>query len=467
MAIKKWLKNKNNRGNVAIIVAISLTVLIGMLALVIDGGNLYATKNKYQNGVEAAALAGAIHLCDNPEGVARQIAQGNGLPSTAGEGLTVHVGYYDEADQYDDFSVYKDFVAEGDADYPAEEYNNAVMVSLNADVSTFLAGIFGKEKVPVSAKAVAYAERYGMLALGDSSEIHIGPGQSGVTIRNGSVYSNGDIKLGQGVTCSSWWGSTTWYAPVFENANLYAHNQVLECDTTCSGSQAKVDWNSGTQSSRENASSGAPEFTGVEPCNDDYIDSLKDSADVTYTPADAGSDTIFYKEYNMGGIDCYCFDLCASDGERTDRVVYFFDAEDNGSHQVWLHEAYPRHGEYIQNVTFITKLPVRLDYDGAHHVGADGEKQFILITSKDLEVAGFYLYLEGTVFRIGGSFSPCYASHIFGSNQKARIIADGDINLWRGSRKSEGSWTGTIDFNFGPPCPPLKVHLGRLVPAGG
>ena len=137
MAIEKWLKNENNKGNIAIIVAISLTVLIGFLALVVDGGNLYATKNKWQNGVDAAALAGAIHLCDNPEGVARKIAQGNGLPSTAGEGLTVHVGYYDEADQYGDFSVYKDFVAEGDADYPAEEYNNAVMVSLNADVSTF------------------------------------------------------------------------------------------------------------------------------------------------------------------------------------------------------------------------------------------------------------------------------------------------------------------------------------------
>jgi len=466
MAIKKRLKNKNNRGNIAIIVAISLTVLIGFLALVIDGGWLYASKNKWQNGVEAAALAGAIHLCDDPEGIARQIAQKNGVPSTTQEGLTVKVGYYDEADQHDDFSVYKDFVAEGDADYPAEEYNNAVMVSLNADVSTFLAGIFGKEKVAVSAKAVAYAERYGMLALGDSSEIHIGPR---VTIKNGAVYSNGNIKHTETASCTSTWSGNiyTYLGPQFENANLYAHNQVLECDTSCSGSTLVVDWNSGTQSSRGNASSGAPEFTGVEPCDDAYIDSLKDSADVIYEPGDAGSDTIFYGTKNYGGKVYYCFDLCASDGERTDRVVYFFDAEDNGSHGVWLHEAYPRHGEYIQNITFITKLPVRLDYDGEHHVGADGEKQFILITSKDLEVAGFYLYLEGATFRIGGSFSPCYGSHILGSNQKARIIADGDINLWRGSIFSNGSWTGTIDFNFGPPCPPIKVGLGKLVPAGG
>jgi len=433
MAIEKWLKNKNNRGNIAIIVAISLTVLIGMLALVVDGGWLYLTKNKWQNGVEAAALAGAIHLCDDPEGIARQIAQENGLPSTVEEGLTVHVGYYDEADQYGDFSVYKDFVAEGDADYPAEEYNNAVMVSLNADISTFLAGIFGKEEVDVSAKAVAYAERYGMLALNNDSEIRIGPGDESLKpiLKNGAIYSNGDIKLGKGVECCTWMGCSTYYAPEFENANLYAQNQVLECDTSCDGSTPVVDWNSGTQSSRENAFSGAPEFTGVEPCDDDYIDSLKDSADVIYTPGDAGSDTIFYGTKDQWGKTNYCFDLCAADGERTDRVVYFFDAEDDGSHQVWLHEANPRHGEYIQNVTFITKLPVRLDYDGVHHVGADGEKQFILKTSKDLEVAGCGLYMEGAAFRLGGSFRPCGSSYIPSCISPPPCSKGADNSRWR------------------------------------
>ncbi len=70
------LKNlKGNHGNIAIIVAISLTILIGMLAVVIDGGYLYASKNKWQNGVEAAAMAGTLAMCDNDfEAVARQIA---------------------------------------------------------------------------------------------------------------------------------------------------------------------------------------------------------------------------------------------------------------------------------------------------------------------------------------------------------------------------------------------------------
>ena len=78
-----------------------------MLALVADGGNLYATKDKYQNGVEAAALAGVWHMCDGDyETVIRQIAQENGIPHTADDGLTVQVGYYDAGGQYDNFSEY-------------------------------------------------------------------------------------------------------------------------------------------------------------------------------------------------------------------------------------------------------------------------------------------------------------------------------------------------------------------------
>jgi hypothetical protein len=145
-------------------------------------------------------------------------------------------------------------------------------------------------------------------------------------------------------------------------------------------------------------------------------------------------------------------------------VVYFFDAEDDGSHQVWLQEAAPRHGEYIQNVTFITKLPVRLDYNRTHYVGAEGDAQFILITAGDLEIAGYANHLEGATFRIGGSFSPCAASHIGSGN--ARIIADGDIFLWRGTQQSDGSWYGTIDMKFGPPCPPNAVCLGKLERSG-
>lgn len=58
--IKKF---KNQRGAVAIIVAIMLFfVLIGIMALAIDVGYFYSTKNELQNIADAAALAGAGKL---------------------------------------------------------------------------------------------------------------------------------------------------------------------------------------------------------------------------------------------------------------------------------------------------------------------------------------------------------------------------------------------------------------------
>jgi Flp pilus assembly protein TadG len=56
-------------GAVAIIVALSLVVLIGMLGLVIDLGHLYVTKTELQNAADAAALSGAKELDGTLDGV--------------------------------------------------------------------------------------------------------------------------------------------------------------------------------------------------------------------------------------------------------------------------------------------------------------------------------------------------------------------------------------------------------------
>jgi Flp pilus assembly protein TadG len=53
---------KNQRGAVAVIVAILLAVFIGFTALVVDVGHLYVVGNELQNGSDAGALAGARWL---------------------------------------------------------------------------------------------------------------------------------------------------------------------------------------------------------------------------------------------------------------------------------------------------------------------------------------------------------------------------------------------------------------------
>ena len=68
-------KIKENRGATAIIVAISLLVLIGFLALAVDVGYLYGTKNELQNTADAAALAATRKLGDIYDGMTPQQQQ--------------------------------------------------------------------------------------------------------------------------------------------------------------------------------------------------------------------------------------------------------------------------------------------------------------------------------------------------------------------------------------------------------
>jgi hypothetical protein len=60
-------------GQVIVLVAIMMTVLLGMTALVIDGGGLYLEKLRIQKVVDAAALAGAQELPQSNEKALQQV----------------------------------------------------------------------------------------------------------------------------------------------------------------------------------------------------------------------------------------------------------------------------------------------------------------------------------------------------------------------------------------------------------
>jgi hypothetical protein len=66
-------------GQTLIYVALGMVVLLGFVALAIDGGHLYAERRAMQNAADAGALAGARELClglpaDTAEAVAREYA---------------------------------------------------------------------------------------------------------------------------------------------------------------------------------------------------------------------------------------------------------------------------------------------------------------------------------------------------------------------------------------------------------
>jgi hypothetical protein len=78
----KMLKRlrKEERGNVLVIVALALSVLMAAAAMAVDAGQLYFEKSKLQKTVDAAALAGAhAYYSGSPEEEAREVAQLNGF----------------------------------------------------------------------------------------------------------------------------------------------------------------------------------------------------------------------------------------------------------------------------------------------------------------------------------------------------------------------------------------------------
>ncbi len=126
--IKRRLKNQS--GQVAIIVGVMLAALVGMIAYVVDTGNIYESRRSFQTAADAAALAGAQELPD--AGAAQQAAFDYArLHEIEPEGVTV--------------SIESTFVA-----------NDTIQVTVqDLDKGLFFGGIFGKNSTRVGADATA------------------------------------------------------------------------------------------------------------------------------------------------------------------------------------------------------------------------------------------------------------------------------------------------------------------------
>jgi Flp pilus assembly protein TadG len=85
MMIRRLLRGE--QGGISVIVALSLVVLLGAAALVIDTGALYAERAELQNGSDAAALAIAQNCaagsCGTPSTTAQAFANSNAKDSAA------------------------------------------------------------------------------------------------------------------------------------------------------------------------------------------------------------------------------------------------------------------------------------------------------------------------------------------------------------------------------------------------
>ncbi len=154
---------RSQQGSVAVVVAFFLVGLLMMFAFVLNTGYLYGKKNTYQNAAEAAAMAGAARLCEGDAiDVAKQIAEENGVNPKYVE---VQLGFYDVENEK--------FYPEGSSDYPEDEYNNAVLVSIQSTENTILGSFLGKEQTQAGALTVAYLKRYSIVSLNEYGDIRL------------------------------------------------------------------------------------------------------------------------------------------------------------------------------------------------------------------------------------------------------------------------------------------------------
>ncbi len=439
-------------GNVAVSVALLLSVLMVTMVFVIDTGYLYSEKNRYQNAVEAAAIAGAGGLCaDDPVATARAIAAANGLPVDA---VTVRVGFYDADGRHGDFGTYRDFVAAGQGDYPEEEVNNAVMVALQSDEPTLLSGPARQAAVCVAATAVAYVRQYGLVSRDTQTGIAL-EGSVPVEFRDGAIYA----------------GAAIDYTGTYSFVNVALHPF-------------------------------SPETDAMQPLNDTTLERLLAADDVDVLgPSDFGTHPVFWDPngpsspnrfpiFNRNGspymlpvladafdpsnlgsssawgpleAEAYYIDL----SRMAVGTKLFFDAGDREDVLVIiaLENPNPPPAPAVQGITFMANCPVLMRSRATHHIstsshyGGEGAMQVGIYSTRTIVVQSANVYTHGVFFRTGGDFGVRGEGGSSGHvDDMASVIADGAIKIafFSGFQEVWG-------LRFAPPCaPPFVPRLGLL-----
>ncbi len=153
-------KNRlNQSGVVAILVAIMLTVFVGIAAVAVDIGYMMVARNQSQNAADAAALAGARQMGENyydvidPSTNVTTVAQGTAelnavaAKNLAADNVVTQIGTWD--------STNKTFAATSvDPDAVQAVVTRAKGLT-NGPINTFFAPILGVKNVKSGATAVA------------------------------------------------------------------------------------------------------------------------------------------------------------------------------------------------------------------------------------------------------------------------------------------------------------------------
>jgi uncharacterized membrane protein len=85
-------RSGRRRGNVSILVVVSLIPIVGVVAIAVDGGVLLSDRRQAQRAADSAALAAAVDLFTNWNKSAGVDSSGRGYPTKMTECASDHAG---------------------------------------------------------------------------------------------------------------------------------------------------------------------------------------------------------------------------------------------------------------------------------------------------------------------------------------------------------------------------------------
>jgi len=176
------MNRSGQRGQVIVLFAAMLVVLVGVVSLVVDLGQMYVVRRNLQNSADEAALVGSSKLPD--VGAARTAAQASAQANTPA-GTSVQVN-----------------IPPSSGPYSGAGYSDgAIEVILSQNVTHLYAVLLGNSSSTVRASAVAVLRPYGggpmaITGLKEDDSKTVGMGGSSDAQVNGDVWSNSGVYSG-------------------------------------------------------------------------------------------------------------------------------------------------------------------------------------------------------------------------------------------------------------------------------
>lgn len=227
-------------GQILILFALSVVVLIGFAAVSVDLGSYLKVRRDYQNAADGAALAGAPFLMSSsPDRTRARAAAWASLQSQLGITVAVPTGNT-PANSPILAGAYKLWVStppiESTTRYPVEgeskgPSDKTIFVWVEAQSPSYLSRIFGLNGSLVSAWATAgiFPDRYAVITLRQPTQagpaypnINLAGNGASLTVINGNVGGNWNMKLNAG---------SNLYLP--DDSQVYLHDYT---------SQGPQDW---------------------------------------------------------------------------------------------------------------------------------------------------------------------------------------------------------------------------------